>query len=1045
MDGQAVLKNCHFEIYIPPLEGIADANESRTIGFQGETLGVYVLVYNKDRNKGDTNNDDADDDKDSISNTIDSYLSALKFQTQLLLFSTGEDVVLKSQYYHNYQIPNLSVSSSSSPKNGNGNGNNTQKIPSKSSEYASIAKARKSINMNQDMESILQSISQQQEERQESPSMFHHDRNNNNNTNNHPNVAAGYSYSPQRRSRLSFVSEKDAVPFQNPDYIYKILAPIHVSKEHIGVALKLVVKIIVDPFSWTIQHDTIFDSRTLEHNRRQQRAGNNDHSNGRTVNYNKSHREYLSKLVDNSIHCVSDPFCRILSVPFQVLNPLEIIVKSSIIDVVSYINIRTKNTHPKLTLCVNEIQFPLNSTVKTIKASDGTNIYGKNLRLDSNLQTRMPEYDTPIILHPNEEYSFIIQIEPAPYIFTVSDTSSSSNNNNNGDSLNDNTNYDPMFISSGSFQTQATILWGVHQVPSTCIAAGEGSTASSNDGDDDDNNKPLPPKVSLESTIIVPWSRGDNTNNNIHRTNYQKDRRHRNRGNHQKIMMEVEYDPIVRVNNIFTVRIAITNASQDVLSNLNLTIPIESGYYTWENEVPYLSSSASSSSSSISSSLSSSSSSSSINDMIYNRSSLGNKMNKLRNSIIDHGGVSLNDIEDFSINISKRSRLGSSPGNTFEEIDLAGSLNSNSLQNNLNSNESNDSHHKRNLTSEQVLNKTKSLKTTYKSDFDSFSSPLTKTTSDEKLNSLPTPNGRTLFHAIFQYSTFNTSKNRSTITGGANSKQKNGMQGKMSKRRSTTANASHTDPSRNWISDIPLSSQCVLQINADGFKIYATSGNSTIINNSNEKDTKSILNNKMKNAKKVLSKSWQFTSNVRIHVKKLTNEKIRIDIIDDIVTNEDDTISIINSLYFVVRNASIIVKQFEALYSMLIAMLQRTKKDNNDNYLREKLNMEKDHDNNNHINETVITSNPTVICLQANVPLGILAPADTVFSTLHFIALKTGTLKFSGIQIGSNADDIIYQMDRPFAVTVLPKHSMSKISTDDNILSLLPPVSVQDL
>ena len=186
-------------------------------------------------------------------------------------------------------------------------------------------------------------------------------------------------------------------------------------------------------------------------------------------------------------------------------------------------------------------------------------------------------------------------------------------------------------------------------------------------------------------------------------------------------------------------------------------------------------------------------------------------MNKLRNSIIDHGGVSLNDIEDFSMNISKRSRLGSSPGNTFEEIDLAGSLNSNSLQNNLNSNESNDSHHKRNLTSEQVLNKTKSLKTTYKSDFDSFSSPLTKTTSDEKLNSLPTPNGRTLFHAIFQYSTFNTSKNRSTITGGANSKQKNGMQGKMSKRRSTTANASHTDPSRNWISDIPLSSQCVLQ------------------------------------------------------------------------------------------------------------------------------------------------------------------------------------------------------------------------------------------
>ena len=98
---------------------------------------------------------------------------------------------------------------------------------------------------------------------------------------------------------------------------------------------------------------------------------------------------------------------------------------------------------------------------------------------------------------------------------------------------------------------------------------------------------------------------------------------------------------------------------------------------------------------------------------------------------------------------------------------------------------------------------------------------------------LPTPNGRTLFHAIFQYSTFNTCKNRSTITGGANSKQKNGMHGKMSKRRSTTANASYTDPSRNWISDIPLSSQCVLQINADGFKIYATPGTSEFLSSNN--------------------------------------------------------------------------------------------------------------------------------------------------------------------------------------------------------------------
>jgi hypothetical protein len=1013
MDGQAVLENCQFEIYIPPLEGIANANESRTIGFQGETLGIYVLVY-KNRGKkidGDLN---IDSDKDSISSAIDSYLSSLKFQTQLLLQSTGEDVVSKPQYYHQYQ-QNFSTSSTS-PTNKNSNGNNTQKIPSKSSEYESIAKARKSVTINQDIESILLDIRQQQD----SPTRFRHGTDDDDHYNNDNNINIndeGYSYSPQRRRRLSFVSEKDAAPFLNPDYIYKILAPINIGKENIGVPLKLVVKVIVDPFSWTIQHDTIFDSTTLECNRQLQRSGNSNNN----VNHQKSHREYLSKLVDNSIHCVSDPFCRILSMPFQVLNPLQITVKSTIIDVVSYINIKTKNTHSNLTLCINEIQFPLNSTVKLVEDGQGKIVYRKNQRLDARLHIRIHEYDGQIILNPNEEYSFVIQIEPS-YIFTVSDAPGgyATNDRNIIDVLHTATEptFDPMFISSGKFQTPATILWGVIQVaePShgTTVSPIKPPSPTANVERHGHDEQSLVPKVALESTITVPWSRGsDISANNRTASNQYREK------NAQKLVMEIEYDPIVRVNNIFTVRVAITNTSQDALSNLNLIVPIGSEYYVWENEVQHTSPSL------FSSLPFGNADDDSINNnaIACNNSTLGNKMNKLRNSIIDRGGsISLSDVEDFNNTIiAERNRLGSSPGNhTFEEIDLASSINSDLYRQSKIGIPRADSINQGNgLTSEQVLNKTKSLKTTSKQNLELFSSGMNKPISDANLNGLPTPNGRTLFHAIFQYSTLNTSTNKSSMSI---SQKKH-----IEKTHPNAGNANFVNKSSSWVNGIPLSSQCVLQINADGFKIFANNNET-----SNHNDAK---------RNKIKTKSWQFTSTVRIHAEKISNEKLRIDIIDDIVKNSNETMCIINSLFFIVRNASIIVNQFEALYSMLIAMLQQKGKSAGGERLRKDNEDSKNKKNSNVKNEL----HPTVICLQATVPLGILSPADTVFSTLHFIALKTGTLKFSGIQIGNTAEDVIYRMDRPYAVTVLPQHSITKIAQDTSILSLLPPLSVQEL
>ena len=48
-----------------------------------------------------------------------------------------------------------------SPSNGANSSNNTEKVSSKSFEYASVAQARKNINLAKDMENILTSISRQ--------------------------------------------------------------------------------------------------------------------------------------------------------------------------------------------------------------------------------------------------------------------------------------------------------------------------------------------------------------------------------------------------------------------------------------------------------------------------------------------------------------------------------------------------------------------------------------------------------------------------------------------------------------------------------------------------------------------------------------------------------------------------------------------------------------------------------------------------------------------------------------------------------------------
>ena len=372
------------------------------------------------------------------------------------------------------------------------------------------------------------------------------------------------------------MSEQDAAPFQNPDHIYKIVTPIHVANQHLGLPLKLVVKVIIDAFSLTIQHDRVFDPEMFEHNRRVQHRVDDlrySRTSDQTPYSHKgrqSHRDYMSQLVENSIHCGKDPFCRLLSVPFQVLQPLQVNTRSSVIDDVTYINVQTKNTHSKLTLSISEIRFPLNCTSTSGVNRKIDSRYEKGQRLASALQAHLPELQTPVLLSPSEEYNFVIKVEPLPYIFAMPDSIDSVhpvNKSSNGQYTADNVSNQARYGASDKFYTPVTLLWGVHDAD--VFNAQQGPSSKEDD-------RPNNPKVRLESTVMSSWTRGV-TSTAIRRTlssNFDK-----------KLAMEVEYDPIVSINNVFTVHVAVTNTTQHVLSNLHLLVPNNSEYVRWEDEI----------------------------------------------------------------------------------------------------------------------------------------------------------------------------------------------------------------------------------------------------------------------------------------------------------------------------------------------------------------------------------------------------------------------------------------------------------------------------
>ena len=326
------------------------------------------------------------------------------------------------------------------------------------------------------------------------------------------------------------------------------------------------------------------------------------------------------------------------------------------------------------------------------------------------------------------------------------------------------------YTASDKFYTPVTLLWGVHEAD--FFSTQQGSSSKEDD-------EPCNPKVRLESTVIASWARGSTSRAKYRtlRSNFDK-----------KLVMEVEYDPIVSINNVFTVHVAVTNTTQHELSNLHLLVQNNSEYVCWEDEIKPLPSK------SLTSPI-----------CLEEESSLISSMHQLRKS------VRLSDKAQYTLAEERVVAKARSRSNTFEEVDLT-SPNKGPNETFSNATEYLNRTEYKSITSEQVMRRTKDLKTNSNKNSVVKSKPYASSKGD-RLGTLPTVDGRTTFHAVFEYSTCNiVDDNTGSWDKEVETEQ---QQGKLAK---STISARST--TRGWISGVPLSSQCVLQVNVDGFRIY---------------------------------------------------------------------------------------------------------------------------------------------------------------------------------------------------------------------------------
>lgn len=396
-------------------------------------------------------------------------------------------------------------------------------------------------------------------------------------------LETGYRHSPSRRRWLSFVSDEMLQGFEEPEYIYKIVIPVRVQEKFINERLRLVIT--ASPSRFSSSHTPSVASGSVYMDDGTHQTGRRD-SCGKPSPIN--HREMLHNIIEHSVHNLADVPQKQLSSPFKVLAPLAISVHTSSLNMISYISITAKNTHPSLSIVVSDIQFLLNTTLSlnlprmlehgNTAVDIGEEAMTPTSAIESFLQVRTTAIEElPLQLNSLEEYCFVLQIEPVPFATTVhtksrSGSLSSSILGNEDIDVQSNfvdgaghetgkaTDEDGAVLTEGTFQTQCNIFWRVlcnEESRRDLAVIGEAKDAK---GEETNN---------LVSTIKVNWSRKENNSSN------------------NKILVEIDCDAVVVVNTVFTARVALTNISGEVLENLVLIVPeddADNNFYQWKED-----------------------------------------------------------------------------------------------------------------------------------------------------------------------------------------------------------------------------------------------------------------------------------------------------------------------------------------------------------------------------------------------------------------------------------------------------------------------------
>jgi hypothetical protein len=445
MEHFMMLQEARFELFIPPVEGsVTDKGvASRTVGFQGESVRVYILIYTDGVEDGEHVNKIKE--KESL-------FSSLKFETQLNLLDSGVSVVESSQGRASVSAVPASLMASESTEY--------------DALYHSVSMAKRASfadSGNGDPESIRL-------------------------TGTESSNASGYRHSPTRRRRLSFVADDVLEEFEQPDYIYKVVVPMRVQQKYIGETLKLLITVSPSGFHGANSSSSdSFESFDWDQPNRQLEI--------------TDHRNFFNSIIERSVHSAMDIPRKQVITNFKVLDPLSVSVSSSSVNLVTYINITAINSHPSLSLTISDLRFLLNTTLAlvTVGGKEQATLFPA---IESILQVNSSfANDFPLQLDPFEEYCFLLQLEPPSAMFSspvrggLEDPVDSRFRNQDNGSLKDPDSVenfrpsDGIVLNTGLFQTQTNIFWRV-------LTEEKGKEPPANAKDQ-----------SFVSTVEVKWSR----------------------------------------------------------------------------------------------------------------------------------------------------------------------------------------------------------------------------------------------------------------------------------------------------------------------------------------------------------------------------------------------------------------------------------------------------------------------------------------------------------------------------------------------------------